>query len=185
MAALEESLAAVKGEEAKSAKAKPKPKPAAKPKSTIAKQGQGKQVEVDGRELALTNLDKVLWPARRGGRGGSRSAFTKGEAIDYYARIAPAILPHLAGRPLTRVRFPDGVEGQRFFEKRAPKHTPDWVRTAPIEMGSVGVLDFIVCDDRPTLIWLAQLAGLELHPVALARRPARAPDRARLRPRPG
>ena len=116
----------------------------------------------------------MLWPARRGGRGGSRSAFTKGEAIDYYARIAPAILPHLAGRPLTRVRFPDGIEGQRFFEKRAPKHTPDWVRTAPIEMGSVGVLDFIVCDDRPTLIWLAQLAGLELHPsLSLADRPER------------
>ncbi len=74
------------------------------------------------------------------------------------------ILPHLRNRPLTRVRFPDGVESQRFFEKRAPSHTPDWVRTAPIEMGSVGVLDFIVCDERPTLVWLAQLAALELHP---------------------
>jgi bifunctional non-homologous end joining protein LigD len=116
----------------------------------------------------------VLWPARRGGRGGSRPAFTKGEAIDYYARIADTILPHLAGRPVTRVRFPDGVEGQRFFEKRAPSHTPDWVHTAPIEMGRVGVLDFIVCDDRPTLIWLAQLAGLELHPsLSLAKRPER------------
>ena len=116
----------------------------------------------------------MLWPARRGGRGGSRSAFTKGEAIDYYARIADVILPHLAGRPLTRVRFPDGVEGQRFFEKRAPKHTPDWVRTAPIEMGSVGVLDFIVCDARPTLVWLAQLAALELHPsLGLAKKPER------------
>ena len=116
----------------------------------------------------------MLWPARRGGKGGSKPAFAKGEAIDYYARIADTILPHLRGRPLTRVRFPDGVEGQRFFEKRAPKHTPDWVRTAPIEMGSVGVLDFIVCDDRPTLIWLAQLAALELHPsLALARKPER------------
>jgi bifunctional non-homologous end joining protein LigD len=116
----------------------------------------------------------VLWPARRGGHGGSRSAFTKGEAIDFYARIADVLLPHLAGRPLTRVRFPDGVEGQRFFEKRAPKHTPDWVRTAPIEMGSVGVLDFIVCDARPTLVWLAQLAALELHPsLAFAKKPER------------
>jgi bifunctional non-homologous end joining protein LigD len=116
----------------------------------------------------------VLWPARRGGRGGSRPAFAKGEAIDYYARIAPTILPHLAGRALTRVRFPDGVEGQRFYEKRAPKHTPEWVRTAPIEMGSVGVLDFIVCDDRATLIWLAQLAALELHPsLGLADDPGR------------
>jgi bifunctional non-homologous end joining protein LigD len=120
---------------------------------------------VDGRQLALTNLDKVLWPA---------AGFTKGQALDYYARIADVLLPHLAGRPLTRVRFPDGVEGQRFFEKRAPSHTPDWVRTAPIEMGSVGVLDFIVCDDRPTLIWLAQLAALELHPsLSLAKDPDR------------
>ena len=75
---------------------------------------------------------------------------------------------------MTRVRFPDGVEGQRFFEKRAPNHTPDWVHTAPIEMGRVGVLDFIVCDDLPTLVWLAQLAGLELHPsLALAKKPER------------
>ncbi len=116
----------------------------------------------------------MLWPARRGGHGGSKSAFAKGEAIDFYARIADTILPHLRGRALTRVRFPDGVEGQRFFEKRAPKHTPDWVKTAPIEMGSVGVLDFIVCDERPTLIWLAQLAALELHPsLALAKKPER------------
>jgi bifunctional non-homologous end joining protein LigD len=120
---------------------------------------------VDGRELALTNLDKVLWPA---------AGFTKGQAIDYYARIAEAILPHLRGRPVTRVRFPDGVDSQRFFEKRAPSHTPEWVRTAPIEMGTAGVLDFIVCDDRPTLVWLAQLAALELHPsLALAKRPDR------------
>ena len=84
------------------------------------------------------------------------------------------MLPHLQGRPLTRVRFPNGVESQRFFEKRAPSHTPEWVRTAPIEMGRAGTLEFIVCDDRPTLIWLAQLAGLELHPsLALAKRPDR------------
>jgi bifunctional non-homologous end joining protein LigD len=97
----------------------------------------------------------VLWP---------KAGFSKGEAIDYYARVAETILPHLAGRPLTRVRFPDGTESQRFYEKRAPSHTPDWVRKAPIEMGRAGLLDFIVCDDRATLIWLAQLAALELHP---------------------
>jgi bifunctional non-homologous end joining protein LigD len=97
----------------------------------------------------------VLWP---------EAGFAKGQAIDYYARVAGTILPHLRGRPLTRVRFPDGTEAQRFYEKRAPSHTPDWVRTAPIEMGSAGVLDFIVCNDRATLIWLAQLAALELHP---------------------
>jgi bifunctional non-homologous end joining protein LigD len=84
------------------------------------------------------------------------------------------MLPHLRGRPLTRVRFPDGVESQRFFEKRAPSHTPDWVKTAPIEMGRAGTLDFIVCDERATLVWLAQLAALELHPsLALAKRPER------------
>jgi bifunctional non-homologous end joining protein LigD len=84
------------------------------------------------------------------------------------------MLPHLRGRALTRVRFPDGVEGQRFYEKRAPNHTPDWVETAPIEMGRVGLLDFVVCDDLPTLIWLAQLAAQELHPsLSLAKKPER------------
>ena len=84
------------------------------------------------------------------------------------------MLPHLRERPLTRVRFPDGVEGQRFYEKRAPSHTPDWVRTAPIEMGTAGRIDFVVCDDRATLIWLAQLAALELHPsLSLAADPDR------------
>jgi bifunctional non-homologous end joining protein LigD len=97
----------------------------------------------------------VLWP---------KAGFTKGEAIDYYAKVADTMLPHLRNRPLTRVRFPNGTEEQRFYEKRAPKGTPDWVRTAPIEMGTAGVLDFIVCDEKPTLIWLAQLAALELHP---------------------
>jgi bifunctional non-homologous end joining protein LigD len=97
----------------------------------------------------------VLWP---------KAGFTKGEAIDYYAKVADTILPHLRNRPLTRVRFPNGTDAQRFYEKRAPKGTPDWVRTAPIEMGTAGVLDFIVCDDLASLIWLAQLAALELHP---------------------
>ncbi len=105
--------------------------------------------------------------------------------LDYYAKVAPVLLPHLNGRALTRVRFPDGVEGQRFFEKRAPKHTPDWVKTAPIEMGTAGVLDFIVCDDLPTLIWLAQLAAIELHPSLSLRQEARAANRAGVRPRPG
>ena len=97
----------------------------------------------------------MLWPA---------VGFTKGEAIDYYARVSDAILPHLDERPLTRVRFPNGVEQQRFYEKRSPKGTPDWVRKAPIEMGNEGVIDFVVCDQAATLIWLAQLAALELHP---------------------
>jgi bifunctional non-homologous end joining protein LigD len=107
----------------------------------------------------------VLWPA---------AGFTKGEAIDYYARVADAILPHLAGRPLTLVRFPNGVEAQRFYEKRCPSHAPKWVKTAPVEMGSVGTIDFCVCGEKATLIWLAQIAALELHPsLALARNPDR------------
>jgi bifunctional non-homologous end joining protein LigD len=97
----------------------------------------------------------VIWPA---------AGFTKGEAIDYYARVADTILPHLRDRPLTRVRFPDGIEGQRFYEKRAPSHTPDWVRTAPLEFGKEGLLHFVVCDEPATLVWLAQLAAFELHP---------------------
>jgi len=89
--------------------------------------------------------------------------------IDYYVRIAPALLPHLRDRPLTVVRFPDGVEGKHFFEKNSPSHRPDWVRIAPIPVGTrAGTVEFAVCDDLPTLVWLAQLAAIELHP-SLAR----------------
>jgi bifunctional non-homologous end joining protein LigD len=121
------------------------------------------QVEVDGRELSVTNLDKVLYPA---------TGFTKGEVIDYYARIAPAILPHLRGRPLTLKRYPEGVEKGHFFEKRCPKHRPEWVNTAAIwSEREDGEIAFCVCDDKPTLVWVAQLASLELHPsLSLAKR---------------
>jgi bifunctional non-homologous end joining protein LigD len=112
-------------------------------------------VQVGDRTLSLSNLDKVLWP---------KTGTTKGEAIDYYARVAPTLIPHLAGRPLTRVRFPDGVDGERFYEKRAPKGTPEWVDRAGVGMDRAGVIDFILCDDTPTLIWLAQMGALELHP---------------------
>jgi len=120
-------------------------------------------VEVDGRELSLTNLDKVMYPA---------TGFTKGEAIDYYARIAPAILPHIRGRPMTLKRYPEGVEAGHFFEKRCPKHRPEWVSTASIWSDREdGEIAFCVCDDKPTLIWMAQLASLELHPsLSLAKR---------------
>jgi len=120
-------------------------------------------VEVDGRELSVTNLDKVMYPA---------TGFTKGEAIDYYARIAPAILPHIRGRPMTLKRYPEGVEAGHFFEKRCPKHRPEWVNTASIWSDREdGEIAFCVCDDKPTLIWMAQLASLELHPsLSLAKR---------------
>jgi bifunctional non-homologous end joining protein LigD len=115
-----------------------------------------RQVEVDGRELKLTNLDKVLYP---------KVGFSKGEMVDYYAKVAPAIVPHLAKRPLTLRRFPEGVDDTdaAFFEKRCPKHRPSWVKTAPVP-ASTGQIDFCVCEDLPTLVWMAQLAAIELHP---------------------
>ena len=115
-------------------------------------------VEVDGRELELSNLDKVLYP---------RAGFTKGEMIDYYVRVAPVLLPYLRGRPLTRIRYPNGVAGQGFFEKNAPAGTPDWVRTVtlpvPGSTRSRETLDFVIVDDIATLVWLANLAAIELH----------------------
>lgn len=118
-------------------------------------------VEVQGRNLKLSNLDKVLYPA---------AGFNKKDVIDYYVRIAPAIIPHLAGRPLTRKRYPDGVEGEPFFEKNAPMHRPDWVKTAPIwSRHNRRTIHYVLADDLPTLVWLANLAALELHPsLALA-----------------
>jgi bifunctional non-homologous end joining protein LigD len=120
--------------------------------------GETRQVEVEGKELRLSNLDKVLFP---------QSGFTKGEMVDYYARVAPAMVPHLAGRAVTLRRFPEGVEDldAAFYEKRCPKHRPKWVKTAKVEAGPrAGVIEFCVCDSLPTLIWMAQLAAIELHP---------------------
>jgi bifunctional non-homologous end joining protein LigD len=122
------------------------------------------EVEVEGRRLRLSNLDKVLYPA---------TGFTKGQVIDYYTRASPWLLPHLRGRPLTLKRYPNGVDGGHFYEKQKPSHAPDWVRSKPIQAGD-RLIDFILCDDLPTLIWLANLADLELHPsLALADEPDR------------
>lgn len=130
--------------------------------------GETRQVEVDGKELRLTNLDKVLYP---------ESGFSKGEMVDYYARVAPAIVPHLRGRAVTLRRFPEGVDDldSAFFEKRCPKHRPKWVKTTRVQAGpNAGKIDFCVCDSRPTLIWMAQLAAIELHPsLSLGRAPKR------------
>jgi bifunctional non-homologous end joining protein LigD len=127
-----------------------------------------RQVEVDGRELKLTNLDKVLYP---------KAGFSKGEMVDYYAKVAPAIVPHLSGRAVTLRRFPEGVDDldAAFFEKRCPKHRPKWVKTTRVEAGPhAGKIDFCVCDSLPTLIWMAQLAAIELHPsLSLSRAPKR------------
>jgi len=116
------------------------------------------RVEVDGQSLELSNLDKVLYPA---------AGFTKGEVINYYTQIAGVLLPHLRGRAVTRIRFPNGVDGQSFFEKNKPGGTPDWVRveTMPVPGSTKDreTIDFVVADDLPTLVWLANLAALELH----------------------
>ncbi len=114
-------------------------------------------VDVEGRTVKLTNLEKVLYP----------NGFTKGQVVDYYSRIAPVLLPHLAGRALTRKRYPDGVDGPVFFEKNAPRGTPDWVRTetlpSPGSSKDRDTIDYVVVDELATLVWTANLASLELH----------------------
>ncbi len=125
------------------------------------------EVELEGRTLSLSNLDKVLYP---------QAGFTKGEVIDYYARIAPVVLPHLRDRPLTLKRYPNGVEGGHFYEKQCPSHRPDWIRTEPVIARSENkTIDFCVVDDLPTLVWLANLADLELHPSLSRVRPIERP----------
>ncbi len=118
-------------------------------------------VEVEGRTLRISSLDKVLYP---------RTGTTKGEVLHYYAQVAPVMLPHLRDRPVTRIRWPHGVEGPSFFEKNAPAGTPSWVRTVEVPTtGSRGAsrhgdtLRFPVVDDLATLTWLVNLAALELH----------------------
>jgi bifunctional non-homologous end joining protein LigD len=111
------------------------------------------EVEIEGRTLSLSNLDKVLYP---------RAGFTKAQVIEYYTRVAPVLLPHLRGRPLTLKRYPNGVEGGHFYEKQCPAHRPPWVRTAAVPTRSK-TIRFCLADDLPTLVWLANLADLELH----------------------
>jgi bifunctional non-homologous end joining protein LigD len=113
------------------------------------------ELEVEGRTLRVSNLDKVLYP---------RTGFSKGDLIDYYARIGSVLLPHLHGRPLTLKRYPDGVEGGHFYEKRCPAHRPDWVTTAPIwSERHKKEVDYCLAQDLPTLVWAANLADIELH----------------------
>lgn len=117
---------------------------------------QSAVVEIEGKRLTLTNLDKVLYPA---------AGFTKRQVIDYYIRVAPVLLPHLKDKPLTMKRFPGGVDEEFFFEKNAPKHRPEWVKTAPIwSYGNKRHVNYILANDLATLVWVANLASLELHP---------------------
>jgi len=113
-------------------------------------------VEIDGKHLKLTNLEKVLYPA---------TGFTKGQVIDYYARIAPVLIPQLAGRPVTLKRYPEGVNKEFFFEKNTTKYRPDWVKTAPVwSESNRRSVNYVLVTDLPTLIWVANLAAIELHP---------------------
>lgn len=135
----------------------------------------GTVTEVDGKRLTLTNLDKVLYP---------EAGFTKADVISYYVRIAPVLLPHLAGRPVTFVRFPDGVDGQSFFEKRVPKSAPDWLQSIDVPHSSrsqgsrAGAEQRVpihapAIGDLASLVWAANLAALELHvPLWRSTRPA-------------
>ena len=110
---------------------------------------------IEGRELSVSNLEKVLFP---------HSGFTKGQLIDYYVRIAPAMLPHIRERPLTMKRFPDGVESKFFFEKHVPSHAPDWVRTVDVPANDgQDVIPYAMVNDVPTLAWAANLGTIELH----------------------
>ena len=123
-------------------------------------------VDVEGRTLRISNLDKVLYPA---------TGTTKGEVLNYYAQIAPTLLPHLKDRAVTRIRWPHGVQGASFFEKNAPAGTPSWVRTVKVPTtgsraastgggpGGSDTLVFPIVDDLATLTWLVNLAALELH----------------------
>jgi bifunctional non-homologous end joining protein LigD len=115
-------------------------------------------VDVAGRTLTLSNLGKVLYP---------EDGFTKGEVIDYYTRVAPVLLPHLAGRPLTVKRYPNGVDAPFFYEKNAARGTPDWIRTVSLPVPGSTMnrerIDFVIVEELAGLVWLANLAALELH----------------------
>ncbi len=122
---------------------------------------QKAQLKVEGKTLAVSNLGKVLYP---------KAGFTKGEVIDYYIRIAPVLLPHLKDRPLTMKRYPNGVEGEFFYEKNCPSHRPAWVKTARVwSEGNQRDMHYCLAQDLPTLVWAANLADLELH-TSLARK---------------
>src|SRR4051794_20126101 len=134
------------------------PSRVAGPVASCVVAGERVTVEVEGRRLSLSNLDKVLYPA---------VGTVKGEVVDYYTRIAPVLLPHVQGRPMTFTRWPDGVEGKSFFEKNIPSHAPEWVRRVNLPAPGSGknraTIDYVIVDDLPTLVWAANLAALELH----------------------
>jgi bifunctional non-homologous end joining protein LigD len=111
-------------------------------------------LEVEGRKVDVSNLDKVFYP---------KTGFTKGQVIDYYIRVSAVLLPHLKDRPISLKRYPDGVEGFFFYEKQCPSHRPKWVKTTKVAKTEGGVIDYCVMNDLPSLVWAANLADLEIH----------------------
>ena len=119
-------------------------------------------VDIEGRRLKLSNLDKVLYPA---------VGFTKGQVIDYYSRVAPTLLPHLSGRPLTLKRYPNGVDDKFFYEKRCPSHRPEWMKTMSVwSSRNQGEVPYCLVDELASVVWVANMASLELH-TSLSRDP--------------
>ncbi|GIU98590.1 MAG: ATP-dependent DNA ligase [Actinomycetota bacterium] len=124
----------------------------------VERRGDAWWLELDGRELRLSNLDKVFWPAE---------GYTKGDLLAYYLNVAELILPHLRDRPLTMKRMPDGIAGPHFYEKTAPAHTPDWVARCPVpsEDSREGVIGYLMANDIPSLLYVANLGCIEMHPL--------------------
>lgn len=111
-------------------------------------------IDVEGKKVAVSRLDKVFYP---------KTGFTKGEVIDYYIRISPVLLPHLKNRPLSLKRYPDGVDGFFFYEKRCPEHRPRWMKTIEVDKSDGGTIQYCALNSLPALVWAANLADLELH----------------------
>jgi bifunctional non-homologous end joining protein LigD len=111
-------------------------------------------LDIDGTKVDVTNLQKIFYP---------KPGFTKGDVIDYYVRISPFLLPHLKERPITLKRYPDGVEGFFFYEKKCPAHRPKWIKTTKVDKSEGGEINYCVINDLPSLVWAANLADLELH----------------------
>jgi bifunctional non-homologous end joining protein LigD len=131
---------------------------------TVTAKKSATTIKVGRRAVPVSNPDKVLYPG---------AGFTKGQVIDYYVRVAPVLMPHLKGRPLTLKRYPNGVDGIFFYEKMCPSHRPDWVETTRVKTTNRQI-DFCVVNDAATLVWVANLASIELHTLL-----ARVPDLSR------
>src|SRR5947209_11424416 len=124
--------------------------------ATARGKGTKQELEIEGRKVTVSNLDKVLYP---------ESGFTKAQVIDFYIRISQNLLPHFHNRPVTLKRFPDGVNGEAFYEKDAPRFKPEWVTTFPVPRRAGGApIQYVLINDLPTLVWCANVASLELHP---------------------